>query len=91
MTMMRTGLAGLAAAMLTALALAAPGEARANETREEAMRCAVRYLQVLHSTDASRIIAGYDTIDLRDRAWQLIRAHELMPPIWALYRVVDLC
>src|SRR5690606_2564574 len=81
MATMRPGLAGLAAAALTVLALAAPGEARANETREEAGRCAVRYLQVNQSTNASRIIAGYDTIDLRDRAWQLIRAHELAPAI----------
>ena len=70
------------AAMLTAAAFAVmPQEARADETREEAGRCAVRYLQVNHSTNASRIIAGYDTIDLRDRAWQLIRVHELAPAI----------
>src|SRR5690606_12448840 len=70
------------AAMLTAAAFAVmPQEARADETREEAGRCAVRYLQVNHSTNASRIIAGYEAIDLRDRAWQLIRTHELAPAI----------
>ena len=80
MAIMRTGSAGLAA-MLAVLVFASPVPALANETREEAGRCAVRYLQVNHSTNASRIIAGYDTIDLRDRAWQLIRVHELAPAI----------
>lgn len=68
-------------AMLAMLAFALPAPALANETREEAARCAVRYLQVFHSTNASRIIAGYENIDLRDRAWQLIRAHELAPAV----------
>lgn len=69
------------AALLAALAITVPGTARANETLHDAGRCAVRYLQVLHSTPASQIIEGYNNIDVRDRAWHLIRTYELAPPV----------
>ena len=78
--MMRNWIAGFGA-MLAMLAFALPAPTLANEAMEEAGRCAVRYLQALHSTNASRIIAGYEAIDLRDRAWQLIWTHELTPAI----------
>src|SRR5690606_6462866 len=92
MTMMRTGLAGLAAA-LTELALAAPGEARAeNEDRSNdaqyALNCAIKYAKGA-SADSSfleRQMALRDRFDLdHENIWLMAMlgdVSDIIPAEW---------
>jgi hypothetical protein len=93
MAMMRTGLAGLAAAALTVLALAAPGEARAeNEDRsndaEYALNCAIEYAKAA-SADSSfleRQMALRDRFDLdHENIWLMAMlgdVSDIIPAEW---------
>ena len=77
MAKMRTGLAGLAAAMLTGLALAAPGEARADQRDVYAESCAVFYYQATRSARAPEIIADFQQINDQNRWLTLIQTYGL--------------
>ncbi|WP_126764841.1 hypothetical protein [Aliidiomarina iranensis] len=48
---------------------------------KQAGRCAVNYLQVSHASAANRVIVDYEQIDVRERAWHLIRTYQLNPSI----------
>lgn len=76
MTMTRNAIAGFAA-VLAALAFAAPHEAWAEDERQSpAFYCAVAYMQALTSERAPEIIADHEQIALQNRHEILVETHD---------------